>query len=247
MYRSSGFVTKIMYDFKSKEGPKITYSLIGACIVVWLLQIVSSDALTNAWQFNPLLAVDEPWRYLTYAFLHSTQPLSFSSIPSPLHLAMNMWTLYMVGPMLERMLGHAKFAIVYFMSAIGGGLALTLWTATFGGDSYFIATVGASGAVFGLFGAMLILYRKLGVNMRPILGVLAINLAFPLFVGGIAWQSHVGGVLVGILMGYIFMHIAPKFAFKNRNMWIILSVVVFVALSVIILLTNHVIVSRIIY
>jgi membrane associated rhomboid family serine protease len=119
-----------------------------------------------------------------------------------------MWALVVVGPQLERMLGGVRFLAIYLLSAIGGGVFL-----------YYLvapnqAALGASGAVFGLFGAWFVVARKQGTDSRGIIGLIAINLFIGFVVHGIAWQDHIGGLVVGALITAAYAY-APR---ANRTL-----------------------------
>ncbi len=118
-------------------------------------------------------------------------------------IAFNMWALIVVGPALERMLGSARYLVVYLLSAVGGAVLL-----------YYIAplnelALGASGAVFGLFGAWFVVARRLRLDSRWIVLIIAINLVFSFVVPRIAWQDHLGGLVAGGLLTVAYAY-APR-------------------------------------
>ncbi|MBP2436868.1 rhomboid family intramembrane serine protease [Microbacterium amylolyticum] len=165
--------------------------------VTYLLQMVSIVApgfQVQAWlmfyapYLYPEFGTFQPWRIVTAAIVHS----------GFWHVALNMIALWMVGRILEPMLGGGRFLTTYLMSAAGGSAAVALL-------SFGTPVVGASGAVFGLFGALLVIGRSVGANMTGLFIVLGINLVLgfvPVF--NISWQAHVGGLAVGALIGLIF-------------------------------------------
>jgi membrane associated rhomboid family serine protease len=146
-------------------------------------------------QIPLLVDQGEWWRVLTAAFLHG----------GLLHLAFNMYALWLFGPVLERRFGSVSYAALYLAGGLTGGMLYQL----LGSDS---AAVGASGAIFGLLGALLAAsYRqrhtRAGAAVFGQLGVLlAINLALPLFLPDIAWQAHVGGLAGGMLIAAVWDH-----------------------------------------
>ncbi|GGO63817.1 rhomboid family intramembrane serine protease [Microbacterium nanhaiense] len=130
----------------------------------------------------------EPWRVLTAAFVHG----------GLWHVALNMLTLWMVGRALEPALGTWRFVATYLLSAAGGSAGVALL-------GFATPVVGASGALFGLFGALLVIGRAVGANLTGLYITLGINLVLGFLPGlNIAWQAHVGGLAVGALVGYIF-------------------------------------------
>ncbi|WP_250446433.1 rhomboid family intramembrane serine protease [Actinotalea sp. C106] len=178
--------------------PVVTLTLIGLSVLSFVLQQVSG-AWYDALIFAPFLGETEPWRFLTAAFLHSS---------GFLHIGFNMFALWIVGPPLEQALGRWRFISLYVLAAIGGSLMVTL-LASPATVEWRIGLVGASGAVFGLFGAILIVLRRLGRDARQIIVILGINAVLGFVVPGISWQAHLGGFLVGLVLGVAYAY-APR-------------------------------------
>ncbi|MFT4084977.1 MAG: rhomboid family intramembrane serine protease [Nocardioides sp.] len=107
------------------------------------------------------------------------------------HLASNMLFLYLVGPQLEAVLGRTRFLALYFISLLAGSV-LVYWAA-----NTQDATLGASGAIFGLMGALLVIVLRQGVDPRQILMLIGLNFVITFAISGISWQGHVGGFLGG--------------------------------------------------
>jgi len=187
--------------------PVVTLAIIVICAAVWLLQQVSAGA-TNDLAFVPVFGSTEPWRFLTAAFAHSPR--------QPLHILLNMFALWQIGQYLEPMLGRVRFAVLYLVSAFGGSVGYLLLAsppttqAEVTSGHWLTPMVGASGAVFGLFGALLVLNRHLGRSSAPMFGVLAINAVLGFVVPGIAWQAHLGGVLTGAALAAVITATAPQ-------------------------------------
>ncbi len=183
--------------------PLVTYAIIGACLVVYLGQL-AIPRLTAQLAFVPFLAESQPWRFLVSAFAHSPS--------SPLHIAFNMYAVWALGSVLEPALGRLRYAALYLLSALGGSVMYLLLatpldplTASTTDDySWLTGAVGASGAVFGLFGALLLIQRALRHWNPTLMVVIGINLLLPFFVDGLAWQAHVGGLLTGGAIGAIY-------------------------------------------
>jgi membrane associated rhomboid family serine protease len=181
------------------DAPVVTYSLIALCVVVFLLQLIPGLGVTNALLFAPAYvqpetgAPLEPWRMLTAVFTHSTASLL------PLHILLNMYSLFIFGGVLERMLGRGRFLALYLIAGFGGSVAVDLL-----GDP-LQGTVGASGAIFGLMGAFFIISRHLGGNSVQLVVLVVLNLAWGFFVPGISWQAHVGGLVAGGLVALVFV------------------------------------------
>ncbi len=178
--------------------PVVTITLIALCALSFVLQW-TVPSWTLRWAFSPLIGSVEPWRFLTAAFLHSTGSI--------FHIVFNMVALWMVGPYLESTLGRARYLTLYLVSAIGGSVAAVVLAPVVGGWS--TAMVGASGAVFGLFGAVLVVLRRLGRDAGGIIGILVLNGVLSFVLPGIAWQAHLGGLVVGAAIGAAYAY-APK-------------------------------------
>lgn len=188
----------------------LTKILIGINIAVFLVELSVGDSFTNrfdligqAWfpQYGDVegIAQGQYYRMLTSMFLHDSS--------SPMHIVFNMLSLWWIGGPLEAALGRARYITLYVVSGLAGS-ALTYLLAAQNQPS-----LGASGAIFGLFGATAVLIRRLNYDMRPIIALLVINLIFT-FSGGIAWQAHIGGLVAGVITGYAMVH-APR---ERRNL-----------------------------
>lgn len=179
--------------------PLVTYAIIATCVAAYLAQ-VAMPAVTEDFSFAPVQGWHQPWRAITSAFLHSPSIV--------LHLALNMLFLWQIGPYLEGLLGRVRYAALYLLAALGGSTGVVvaasapthLLTRAELGDysTWGTSVLGASGAVFGLFGALLVLNRHLGRSSAALYAVLAVNLAFGFLYPGIAWQAHLGGLVTGV-------------------------------------------------
>jgi membrane associated rhomboid family serine protease len=192
----------IVRALRPGAGTVVTYALIGLNVLFYALQWLFPrfELALFLW---PYTIGSEPWRLITSAFLHSRGTIV-------LHLLFNMYALFIVGPVLESFLGRARFLALYLIGALAGSIGyltyVEVWVLSAGTlGPQPAGALGASGAVFALMGAVLALRKPLGVDLRQLLIVLAINLAFPFFVGGIAWEAHVGGLIVGFLVGTILL------------------------------------------
>lgn len=201
---------RILNALRPSGTPIVTYTLIGVCVVLFGLQYLSGGAVTNWGVFDPRVAGSQPWRLVTSGFLHST------AFVLPIHLLFNMYALYAFGPTLESFLGRARFLVLFLVATIGGSVAevlnYQLIILTNGGISEatggFInasQSLGASGAIFGLMGALIVGRRALGIALRPLLIVAAINLALGFVVPNIAWQAHLGGLGVGAAVMAVYL------------------------------------------
>ena len=174
-------------------------AIIVLSVVAYLMQRQNPQFTIDYAHITEFVRHGDWWRVITAAFLHSRS--------SVLHIVFNMYALYLFGPRLERQVGTVAFVGLYLASAIAGGVAFQYLSD--GG------AVGASGAIFGLFGAVLIGTYPVrhtlhgGAQFRRLLLLLAINLALPLLVRGIAWEAHIGGLVAGMIIVLIWQRIPP--------------------------------------
>lgn len=173
----------------------VTWTIIAVCAAVWLGELMLPGFYEQV-ALSPAIGRHEPWRFLTSAFAHDRYSI--------MHIAFNMLALWSVGQWMEPALGRARYAALYLLSALGGGVGFVL-LANPGSRGWVTGVVGASGAVFGLFGATLPMYKHIGASSRSMWGVLAINAAISFTLPNIAWQAHLGGFLTGLLVGQLMM------------------------------------------
>ncbi|WP_030753617.1 rhomboid family intramembrane serine protease [Streptomyces sp. NRRL S-31] len=182
----------------------LTKILIGINLAVFIAiqadrSLLDDVVLYGAWPPKPFaptsgVAGGEWYRFVTSMFAHEAY----------WHIGFNMLSLWWVGGPLEAALGRARYLAVYFVSGLSGG-ALTYLLA-----SPTDGSLGASGAIFGLFGATAVLMRRLNYDMRPVVALLAINMIFTFNPAmNIAWQAHIGGLVAGVVTGYAMVH-APR-------------------------------------
>jgi len=174
--------------------PYVTFVIIGICVVVFGLQYILGASFTDHFENSPVrvAAFDQYFRLVTAMFLHVNL----------LHLGMNMLVLWLVGPQLEYVLGHVRYAAVYVLAGIGGSVASFWFSAPYQLDAqYFYPTssVGASGAIFGLMGAYLVVGRRLGTDTGQVIGLIVVNVAIGFFLPQTDWRAHLGGLVVGAL------------------------------------------------
>ena len=177
----------------------VTKGLVVACVTIYLVQM-ALPSLGAQFAFVPAVASSQPWRFMTTAFLHA----------SLMHLAFNMWALWVLGSALEPILGRWRFAALCALSALGGSTMIYWLASPTAPASWLTSTVGASGAVFGLFAALFIIQRRFGRDTRAIVGLLVLNLAISFIGANISWQGHLGGLVTGAI-------VAALYAWAPRN------------------------------
>lgn len=199
--------------FSPRRSGVVTYVLMGLIVAAYLGQWLSGQALTTAWVLNPSVVGAEPWRLLTSAFLHAPTFI--------VHILFNLYALYVFGPGLESFLGRGRYIALYLISALGGSLGvLALYALAIATDGASIeatggflqpgSALGASGAIFGLMGAYLPLRRAIGVNVTQLLVVLGINVLLGFVASGIAWEAHLGGLVAGAAVGWVYLRTRRK-------------------------------------
>src|SRR5262245_63418188 len=171
--------------------PIVTYSLIGLNVLIYLVTLAQGSCINNPgvdiffdWAlFGPAVADGGWWRLLTSAFLHG----------SLIHISLNMIVLYMVGSSVERYLGPFRYLALYIVSGLAGAAGALL-------VNPLQVTVGASGAIYGIFGALFVVeYLETGTLAGQALTLIVINLALTFTIPNISWGGHVGGLIGGIL------------------------------------------------
>ena len=169
--------------------------LMALSVIVFVGQMATGDGRATGGEvfrqgvlFGPWVAEGEFWRVISSGFLHL----------DPIHLAFNMYALYLFGPAIERSIGWATTLFIYLGGLLGGSAAVLMF-------NFATPSAGASGAVLGLAGGLLVLYKANGISLRQSsLGpVLAINLALPLLGTNISFWGHAGGIAGGAVLASI--------------------------------------------
>jgi membrane associated rhomboid family serine protease len=183
------------------DEPTLTYVLIGINVLAGIGSLYGGNvgteggSLSDAWSLSRAdMAAGDYWRLLTNGFVHA----------GIFHLAFNVLALWILGTMLEPALGRRRFALVYFVSLLCGSLGVLLYSAD--------ASVGASGAVFGLMGAAIILFRSRGFSiMESGLGFwLGLNLLITFAVPNISIGGHIGGLVGGLVAAFILVELGER-------------------------------------
>ena len=225
-----------MFGGRPTRSAVVTWTLVGINVGLFLIEL-ASPSLANKWGllgFASFSASGQPqgvaagqwYRLITSAFLPPATGLGGLGF---MDIVFNMWALIVVGPGLEQLLGRTRFIAVYLLSAIGGAVTFYLI-----GPQNVLA-LGASGAIFGLFGAWFVVSRRLRLDTRGIVILIAINLAFSfIYRSTIAWQVHLGGLIVGALVTAVFAY-APR---KNRMVLQVGTCVVLLVIMAIIVVTR---------
>lgn len=174
--------------------PYVTYALIALNVAIFAVTALQSHSVADNHRgsrlfgdlalYPPLVARGEFVRLIGSGFLHY----------GPLHLLVNMFALYIVGRFVEAALGPGRYLAVYLVSLLGGSAAVMVF-------SQDTATAGASGAIFGLFGAQAAVLILLRQSPGPVLAVIFVNVVISVSIPGISVWGHIGGLVAGTLAG----------------------------------------------
>ena len=185
----------------SQKNTGVTKFLSISLLIVYVFQFLLGDVLiANFALFAPSVANGKWWLLITAGFLHG----------SIIHLLFNVYILWVLGSQLESIVGKAKFIIIYFVSLLGGSLASYLFS-PFGTYS-----IGASGAIFGLMGAMLVVGRKRNLDISQITTLVVINVVIGFVISGIDWRAHLGGLAAGGVITWVLLN-ATLLKGKNQR------------------------------
>ncbi|WP_051116332.1 rhomboid family intramembrane serine protease [Amycolatopsis nigrescens] len=207
-YRSLDYGERTVAGAKLARRPIVTPVLIALNVLVYLITVLQSgspmDNQNSQLQQDGVLwpygvAGGEWWRLITSGFLHY----------GLLHIAVNMFALWVLGRDLELLLGKIRFTAVYFVSLLGGSVAVYQFSDPNG------PTAGASGALYGLMGGLLVAVLRLKLNPGFAIGTIVLNLVITYAIPGISLYAHVGGLVVGVLAMAAMLY-APA---KGRAGW----------------------------
>jgi len=178
--------------------PIATYVMIALNVAVFVGARSSVQAQSDLILFGPAVADGDYWRLLTSGFLHVEL----------MHIALNMLSLFWLGRMIEPALGHVRFVAIYLVSLLGGSLGVMILSP---GDP----TLGASGAIYGLLGAAIVMARNRNISLiqSGLLPILALNFIFTLSVPGISLGGHLGGLIGGLVATFV----VEQFSMRRRD------------------------------
>lgn len=181
---------------------RVTKTLVGINVVLYLVTLLTSNRLIVEYgMFPAAVATGEWWRLLTAPFLHA----------GLWHVGLNMLALWVLGGLLEPLLGRGRLLGVYLVSALAGSVA------SYAFSSPVTLSVGASGAVFGLLGATLVALRRLNRDVSGVVVLLLINLGIGFVVPNIDWRAHLGGLLAGMVVTAAF--VSPARRYRTAAGW----------------------------
>jgi membrane associated rhomboid family serine protease len=178
--------------------PIATYVLIALNVAVFVGARSSVQAQNDLILFGPAVADGDYWRLITSGFLHVEIT----------HILLNMLSLFWLGRMIEPALGHARFVAIYFVALLGGSLGVMILSP----DE---ATLGASGAIYGLLGAAIVMARNRQISLvqSGLLPILAINFVLTISLPGISLGGHLGGLVGGLVATFV----VEQLSMRRRN------------------------------
>ena len=191
---TAGREPRTVFGGKVEQAPgRVSLVIIGTCVAAFVAQSTVTG-FTARFALLPIAVADgQWWRLVTAGFLHG----------GFFHLALNMVALWVVGPSLEAALGRARFVALYGTALLAGSTASYLF------NEPAVYSLGASGAIFGLFGATIVILRRLRRDVGAFVGIVLVNLLLPLFFPNIDWRAHVGGLVAGVVVTAVFVY-APR-------------------------------------
>ncbi|MCL3817161.1 rhomboid family intramembrane serine protease [Aeromicrobium wangtongii] len=193
---------------------RVSMILIAINVAAYVAQLATGNRSGEIFQQGALqgyvVADGDYWRLITSAFLHG----------SLLHLLFNMYALYLFGPFVEQALGRVRFIAAYLTAAVAGSVTAYVLAGP------LVVTIGASGAVFGLFAMALLFLLRAKQDVRTLLVLLGINAFISVAGANISWQGHLGGFVAGAVLG-------AAFAYAPRDRRTLVQVAVFAALWIV--------------
>lgn len=185
------------------DRPIVTPVLIAINVVAFLttavqagsaIDVSASQTFVDGALIPAEVASGQYWRLLTSGFLHG----------SLIHIAANMLSLYFLGGPLERILGRGRFLVLYLVSMLGSAVSVMLFSLPVS------LTIGASGAIYGLLGALVVAFKRMRADLRSLIVVVAINFWITFQFPGISWQGHLGGLVAGAIIGAAMVYPPPR-------------------------------------
>ena len=176
--------------------PVVTFTIIGINLLVFVLELLTGNrimgsgtgSVADALAYFPGAIAAQPWTLISNAFVHA----------SLIHLAVNLYSLFVLGIPLEHYLGRVRFTALYLIGIIGTDVAVDF----LGRDG----AIGASGAIFALLGVLILFSRRLGFSPTWLIIIAVVNLGYGFVASGISWQGHLGGLVTGLLVGLLLLY-----------------------------------------
>lgn len=210
----------------------VTITVVVTCVVVWVVQL-AFPAFDNQVALLPSDLPTHAWTLLSDLFAHA------SDLPWGIaHIGLNLMSLVVIAPGIERLLGWQSFLVAYLVGGLGGNVAYLLPALPPGVGPVWcqqwwdVGVVGASGAIFALLGVLFPLHRLVGSRPVGLWIVVAVNLILGFAVPGVAWQAHLGGLAVGLVVGTIMANVRRNGATTRSTALLWLVPIVLLALVI---------------
>lgn len=207
---------------RKKPTQPVTWTLLGIN-VAFFIAIYTVPGFLEDVVLTYSLTKTEPWRLITSAFVHF----------GILHMGLNMVALVLLGRPLEQVFGKVQYLVLYLASALGGSALFLLFTQAMPNPALETAAGGASGAIFGMFGALVVLQRYGIVRAGNLIPILGLNLALSFLLPGISWEAHVGGLIIGAGVAWALIR-GRKRETTTRQMWLEVGTIVVLVVATII-------------
>lgn len=226
-HRRAGFGYRTVAGARASSSTLVTWVLIALNVLAYVVTAVQSRDPLNNYLGSPVFNagflrstavafLDEWWRLIASGFLHF----------GLLHLAVNMLALWFIGRDLERLLGATRYLAVYGLSLLGGSAAVFVF------DDLNKDTAGASGAVYGILGGVLVGVLRLKLNAAPVVGIIALNLFISIQVPEISLLGHLGGLVVGALVTAALVYAPERHRVLLQSTAVVVVLVALVVLIV---------------
>ena len=215
--------TRTVFGGKVYERPGlVTTIIVGLCVAMYVVQVLVPSTTARFSDYGLGVASGQWWRLITSGFIHL----------SVVHILFNMWGLWVLGRPLEAMLGRRRYTALYFISLLAGS-AVSMYFA----DPQGLAA-GASGAVFGLAGGLIVVAKRMHWNLSWLVGIVALNMLLPFAVPNIDWHAHVGGLVAGLVVTAAFVY-TPK-AFRLAGSIVVVVAVTALCVGLVVVRTNQI-------
>lgn len=213
---------QVYYVQRKKPTYPVMWTLLAINLLFYAAMVVV-PGFFSAVVLTYSMAKVEPWRLITSAFVHF----------GLLHLGLNMVALVFLGRPLEQVFGKVKFLVLYLASALGGSALFLVFARPLANPNQETIAGGASGAIFGLFGALLVLQLYKVIRAGGLLPILGLNLVISFLVPGIGWQAHIGGLIIGTGVTWAFMRGARRETTQTM-MWVEVGAIVALVVATIV-------------
>lgn len=212
---------QVYYVERKQPATPVTWALLVINVLAWMAGLVWPRVPYDLALF-PAMGLTEPWRLLSSSLVHF----------GIFHIGLNMLALWMLGRALETLFGPIRYLVLY-LGAVLGGSALTLMWSAMTGQGLDAMFGGASGGIFGMFGALVVLQAYKMIQAGNLLPILGLNLAISFMLPGIGWQAHIGGLVVGAGIGWAIARRLRRET-SDQTQWIEIGLILALTVGVVV-------------